>query len=67
LPQIMQILRPQIADVLHDCQVVVVTQKRPEFTAALQVLNGSATVLDLVRLSEDPASLGVSTYWGISW
>lgn len=67
LPQIKQILRPHIADALHDCQVVVVSQKRPEFTAALQALNGCATVLDLVRLSEDPASLGISTYRGISW
>jgi GDP-mannose 6-dehydrogenase len=67
LPQIQQILRPHIADALHDCQLVVVSQKRPEFTAALQALNGRATVLDLVRLSEDPASLGVSTYRGMSW
>jgi hypothetical protein len=46
---------------------VVVSQKRPEFTAALQALNGRVAVLDLVRLSEDPASLGVSQYLGISW
>jgi GDP-mannose 6-dehydrogenase len=67
LPQIQQILRPHIADALHDCQIVIVSQKRPEFTAALQALNGHATVLDLVRLSEEPASLGVSKYRGISW
>jgi GDP-mannose 6-dehydrogenase len=67
LPQIQQILRPHIADVLHECHVVIVSQKRLEFTAALQALNGRATVLDLVRLSEDPASLGVSKYRGISW
>lgn len=67
LPQIQQILCPLIADVLHDCQIVVVSQKRPEFTAALQALNGRATVLDLVRLSEDPASLGLSKYRGMSW
>jgi GDP-mannose 6-dehydrogenase len=67
LPQIHQILRPHIAEALHECHVVVVSQKRPEFTAALQALNGRATVLDLVRLSDDPASLGVSKYRGISW
>jgi GDP-mannose 6-dehydrogenase len=67
LPQIQQILRPHIADALQECHVVVVSQKRPEFTAALQALNGRVTVLDLVRLSEDPASLGVSKYRGISW
>ena len=67
LPQIHQILRPHIADALHECQVVVVSQKRPEFTVALQALNGHATVLDLVRLNEEPAALGVSKYRGISW
>ena len=67
LPQIQQILRPHIADVLHDCQIVLVSQKRPEFTAALQALNGRATVLDLVQLSEAPAALGVSKYRGMSW
>ncbi len=67
LPQIHQILRPHIAEALHECHVVIVSQKRPEFTAALQALNGRATVLDLVRLSDDPASLGVSKYRGLSW
>lgn len=67
LPQINQILRPCVEDVLQDCEVVVVSQKRPEFTAALQKMSGSPTVLDLVRLSEDPATIGVSKYMGISW
>jgi GDP-mannose 6-dehydrogenase len=67
LPQIQQILRPHIADALQECQVVVVSQKRAEFTAALQALNGRVTVLDLVRLSDVPASLGISKYRGISW
>jgi GDP-mannose 6-dehydrogenase len=67
LPQIHQILRPHIGEVLHKCHVVVVSQKRPEFTAALQTLNGRVTVLDLVRLHDDPAALGLSKYRGISW
>ncbi|OLE56252.1 MAG: GDP-mannose dehydrogenase, partial [Cyanobacteria bacterium 13_1_40CM_2_61_4] len=67
LPQINQILRPEISDVLNQCEVVVVTQKRPEFAAALQALNGRATVLDLVRLSEDASSLSQGNYKGISW
>jgi GDP-mannose 6-dehydrogenase len=67
LPQINQILRPRVEDVLQDCEVLVVSQKRPEFTAALRKLSGSSTVLDLVRLSDDPESIGVSKYLGISW
>jgi GDP-mannose 6-dehydrogenase len=67
LPQIREILRPRVADVLDGSQVVVVSQNRPEFTAALQTVNGHATVLDLVRLNDSPQSLGVSKYRGISW
>jgi GDP-mannose 6-dehydrogenase len=47
LPQIHQILRPELAETLQHCQVVIVSQKRPEFTAAVQALNDHATVLDL--------------------
>jgi GDP-mannose 6-dehydrogenase len=67
LPQIREILRPRVADVLDGSQIVVVSQNRPEFTAALQTVNGHATVLDLVRLNDSPQSLGVSKYRGISW
>lgn len=67
LPQINQILRPEISDALDQCEVVVVTQKRPEFTAALQALNGRAAVLDLVRFSEDASLPGLGKYRGISW
>jgi GDP-mannose 6-dehydrogenase len=51
LPQINQILSPEIAEALNKSQVVIVGQKRPEFTAALQALNGRATVLDLECLT----------------
>ena len=57
LPQIHQILCPHIAKAFHACQVVIVSQKRPEFTIALQALDGHATVLDLVRAHEDLAAL----------
>jgi len=67
LPQITQILRPQITDVLNECQVVVVSQKRPEFITALQALNDRIVVLDLVRMSECRSPLGLFRYQGISW
>ena len=67
LPQINQILCPNIADALKTCDAVVVAQKRLEFIVALQTLNGHAAVLDLVRLSEDPSLLGLSKYRGICW
>ena len=67
LPQINRILRAKIEDVLDDCQVVIVCQKRPEFAEALRGLNGELAVLDLERLIEEPASAGLSKYTGISW
>jgi GDP-mannose 6-dehydrogenase len=67
LPQINQILCPQIADTLNGCQAVIISQKRPEFIASLQGLNGRVAVLDLVRLSDEPSLPGPSKYKGISW
>jgi nucleotide sugar dehydrogenase len=67
LPQINDILRTRISDVLKASQVVIVSQKRPEFMAALQNLNGRVAVIDLVRLSENGYMPGISKYRGISW
>lgn len=67
LPQIDKILRFSLEEALDGSEVVVVSQKRPEFVTALQHLNGQAMVLDLVRLGEDPGVLGLSRYEGLSW
>jgi GDP-mannose 6-dehydrogenase len=67
LPQIGQILRPRIEGVLNECEAVVVCQRRPEFQAALRMLDGRIAVLDLVRLSEQPDELGIGNYRGMSW
>jgi len=67
LPQIGAILRRDIGAALNNAQAVIVSQRRPEFTAVLRGLNGHATVLDLVRLSEERALQGVSHYRGMSW
>jgi GDP-mannose 6-dehydrogenase len=67
LPQIHQILRADLNEVLEKSQIVVVGQKRPEFTARLNELDGQVTILDLVRMSENPASTKTAHYQGISW
>jgi GDP-mannose 6-dehydrogenase len=67
LPQISQIVTNDISDVLNNCQTVVVTQKRPEFIAALQGLSSDIAVIDLVRLSEEVSLPGVAKYEGLSW
>ena len=51
LPQIGKILSPRIEDALDGCQVVIVSQKRPEFLEALKKLRGDdTTIIDLVQL-----------------
>lgn len=67
LPQIREILQPDLASTLGRCQAVVVSQNRPEFKSALQQLNGKVTVIDLVRLSENRSLPGSSKYRGLSW
>jgi len=67
LPQINQILRTDINNVLNECQTLVISQKRPEFTAALVDLNTDIAVLDLVRLNKEPSISGLARYEGISW
>lgn len=67
LPQINLILRNDIEDVLAESQTLVISQKRREFTAALQRLNRDIAVLDLVRLSAQHTIPGLDKYEGISW
>ena len=67
LPQIHQVLRTDLNEVLEKSQIVVVGQKRPEFTARLNELDGQITILDLVRMDENRASTKTAKYQGMSW
>ncbi|MQA28685.1 MAG: nucleotide sugar dehydrogenase [Luteitalea sp.] len=51
LPQIGQILCSRLADALSRSEAVIVAQDRPEFTSALEQLDPTVPVLDLVRPS----------------
>ncbi len=42
LPQVGRILRDRLEDTLESCEAVVVTQSRPEFTAAVESLPGES-------------------------
>jgi GDP-mannose 6-dehydrogenase len=48
LPQIHRILRSDLREVLENSQLVIVSQKRPEFTSKLNELNRQVIILDLV-------------------
>jgi GDP-mannose 6-dehydrogenase len=67
LPQIRQILCADLNEVLQKSQIVVVGQKRPEFVARLNELDGQITILDLVRMSENPPLTKTAKYRGMSW
>jgi GDP-mannose 6-dehydrogenase len=67
LPQIDRILRSELDEVIEKSQVVIVGQKRSEFTSKLKALNGNVTVLDLVRMSDDRAFVNTVRYRGMSW
>ena len=67
LPQIHRILRSEIKEVLEKSQIVIVAQKRPEFVCKLKELNRRVTILDLVRITDEPALLKRRQYRGMSW
>jgi GDP-mannose 6-dehydrogenase len=65
LPQIAEIARSSVAQALDGADVVVVSQRRREFTEAVRRLEPKK-VLDLVSLDSLPAS-DDAVYRGISW
>jgi GDP-mannose 6-dehydrogenase len=65
LPQIAEIAKSSVAQALDGADVVVVSQRRREFTEAVRRLEPKK-VLDLVSLDSLPAS-DDAVYRGISW
>jgi len=55
LPQIREIIRSSLSETVEAADVVVVSQRRPEFGDALQRLNGTA-VVDLVSIESAAAA-----------
>ena len=68
LPQIHQILRIDINEVIDKSQLIVIAQKRGEFTDRLNELDGKVNILDLVRMTEEAAAMKKKfRYQGMSW
>ncbi|HMB89728.1 MAG TPA: nucleotide sugar dehydrogenase [Rhodothermales bacterium] len=67
LPQIGQIMRPRMEEVMKDAEAVIVTQNRPAFIEAIQQHGAEVAVLDLVRLGDGRHLDGVRQYIGLSW
>src|SRR5207249_2781563 len=67
LPQIERIFREELSQALEGVEGVIVTQRRPEFQAAVEQLPEKMKILDLVRLTRDGALLQRPNYEGMSW
>jgi GDP-mannose 6-dehydrogenase len=66
LPQIGEIARSSVDEALEGADIVVVSQRRPEFSEAMRQLNG-IKVVDLVSLDSVPGESDPDLYRGISW
>ena len=67
LPQIGQIMRMRLEEVLEQAEVLVIGHGRAEFQAAVASFTGTS-VVDLVRINSDrQPSTGASRYTGLSW
>jgi GDP-mannose 6-dehydrogenase len=66
LPQIKDIIRPDIAETLRMSEAVVVNQNRPELRNALNDWDGHIAVIDFVRLNEGRTLPRVSKYRWLS-
>jgi len=66
IPHIWSLMRPNIDEVLHESDVVVIGNGSEEFRDASRVLGDSRTVIDLVRVFGARRSDGAQ-YEGIAW
>jgi GDP-mannose 6-dehydrogenase len=67
LPQIGKILCPDLQELINQSEVIVVSQKRPEYLDILKQACHPLVVLDLVRLGDELESHKFVKYRGMSW
>jgi len=67
LPQINGILCDSFEQMLTQCEVVVISQKRPGVLEAIQKFGQRLVILDLVRMTDHPERLMFKEYRGMSW
>ena len=66
LPQIGEIAKSSLAETLQGADIVVVSQRRREFSDAMENLEG-VKVVDLVGMDPPPAASSPDLYRGMSW
>lgn len=66
IPHIASLMRKSIEDVLAASEVVLIGNAAPEFRQILEQIGPQQTVIDLVRIVEDPGQAN-GQYTGICW
>jgi len=66
IPHIASLMCDDVREVLDHAEVLVVGKRSPEFRQLLTSLDGHQTVVDLVRIFDDPSHLN-GEYHGICW
>jgi GDP-mannose 6-dehydrogenase len=66
IPHISTLMCDSIADVLAECDVIVIGNRDAEFASIFQKVREDQVVIDLVRILADASSLG-RKYQGICW
>ncbi|MEM7338503.1 MAG: nucleotide sugar dehydrogenase [Actinomycetota bacterium] len=66
IPHLSQLLQGNVAELVADCDVLVVSKPSPELLAALAARsNTEQIVVDLAGLPAD--AIGDRSYWGVAW
>jgi len=66
IPHIASLMCNDVREILDHAEVLVVGKRSPEFRQLLNTLDGHQTVVDLVRIFDDPSYLNAE-YHGICW
>lgn len=64
IPHISKLMMPTIGDVTAFADLIVIGNASPEFTEAIKTLRSAQSVVDLVRIIDEPSD---SAYDGICW
>jgi len=67
IPHIACLMRPTIADVLADSQVIVIGNRSAEFGPALRAIQPDQIVIDLMRIVDGADAISGARYEGICW
>jgi GDP-mannose 6-dehydrogenase len=66
IPHISQLMCATVDEVMQSCDVIVVSNRSPEFVDVVAKSTANQTVIDLVRINEKTPN-GAGKYYGIYW